>query len=201
MDHSLRRWYDIQTDNVPDEDDLESDQHEPSDEIKQTLTRNPSANVLFISDPQGGDRFEFGPIDRLQKLLQQANSQGLNADIRQAREFLGELDFNTYTNSPSINKPQTPSESRIRMRAPSLTALELMAVADRSLFEHHMSQIGLPVIGRRNNDPTEKEVQSESISSIASAITEDVNDSIQLNDYQKTAKKIAEDHGYIIKIS
>lgn len=80
----------------------------------------------------------------------------------------------------------------------SLTTLELMAASDRSLFEHHMSKIGLPVIGRRNNDPTDKHVQLESISALASCITEDVNDNVNLSDYQKTAKRIAEDYGYIV---
>ena len=87
-----------------------------------------------------------------------------------------------------------------RLNVPSLTALELMAVGDRILFEHHMKRIGLPIAGRRNVDPTKTDVQLESISAVASIITEDVNENIILDSYRLRAKKIAEDHGYIVTI-
>jgi len=86
------------------------------------------------------------------------------------------------------------------MTFPSLTAMELMAVGDRSLFEHHMKRIGLPIAGRRNLDPTETDVQLESISAVASIITEDVDENIGLDSYRARVKKIAEDHGYIVTI-
>lgn len=88
-----------------------------------------------------------------------------------------------------------------RSKAPSIAELELMAVSDDMLFEHCMKQIGLPVVGQLNDDPTEKAVQSESISSIASTITEDTNENIRLDPYRAQVKQMAERLGYIVTIS
>lgn len=78
-------------------------------------------------------------------------------------------------------------------------ALKLMAISDKKLFESNMRKIGLRVVGLRSTDPTDGEVQSESILSLASVITENVNDNVVLSDYQKMAKKLAEDCGYIVE--
>lgn len=88
-----------------------------------------------------------------------------------------------------------------KSQLPSINALELMAVSDQPLFEHYMGKIGLPVIGRRNADPTETDVQLESVSAIASAITEDANDNIKLSQYHKSVQKMAESYGYIMEVA
>jgi len=77
--------------------------------------------------------------------------------------------------------------------------LKILASSDMSLFEKHVKNAGLKIIGINNQD--KNNVQSESISSIASIITEDTDENITLNDYQKLIKRIAENHNYIIGIN
>ena len=88
-----------------------------------------------------------------------------------------------------------------KLSAPSLNTLELLAVSDNVLFEHHMKRIGLEVIGVRDENEIGSIVQSESITAIASIITEDSDTNVELDSYRQRAKKMAENCGYIITIN
>ena len=81
---------------------------------------------------------------------------------------------------------------------PSLEALEILAISDRPAFEDVMEQIGLHVVGLVDVDPLRSNVQSEQIVSIASALSEDVNDQIMVNPGIGAIKAMAEDYGYIV---
>lgn len=87
------------------------------------------------------------------------------------------------------------------MQLPSLEAMEIMAISDRPLFEHIMSQIGLPITGLMNTNPLEKDVQTESISAVASELTEDRHEFASLDPRRRLMKQMAEFHGYIVAIA
>lgn len=81
---------------------------------------------------------------------------------------------------------------------PSIEALEILAISDRPAFENVMEQIGLHVEGIVDVDPLRSNVQSEQIVSIASALSEDVNDQLTVDPGLRAAKAMAEDYGFII---
>lgn len=82
----------------------------------------------------------------------------------------------------------------------SLSTLRVLAAGDPHVFAEAIKRFGLKVVGYRNNDPLETRVQSESITSIASTLTEDVDGPVSLPRATIEAMRIAEDHGYIVKI-
>ena len=84
------------------------------------------------------------------------------------------------------------------MKTPSLKVLKLIGISDRSLFEYHIRNIGLKIVGIKSHESDG--VQSESVDSIASVIAEDRNDRVELNEYCKTAKLMAENLGYVVAV-
>lgn len=84
---------------------------------------------------------------------------------------------------------------------PTLRAMQIMAISDRPLFEHLMKQIGLDVVGMVNTDPLQKETQVESVEAIASVITENRHDFVELNPELAAIKKAAEKLGYIVAVN
>lgn len=86
----------------------------------------------------------------------------------------------------------------MRKKTPSMEALEILAVSDRNVFESTMQNIGLNIEGMQSNDPLLSQVQTESIASIASELTEDANTFANNNPRLKAIKTMAEDYGYIV---
>jgi hypothetical protein len=85
-------------------------------------------------------------------------------------------------------------------KIPSIESMEILAVSDRAVFESLMNHIGLRIEGRVNEDPLETRVQSESVVSIASEITEDANNFVRCNPRLQGFKQMAEDYGYVVSI-
>lgn len=83
-------------------------------------------------------------------------------------------------------------------KLPSLESMEILAVSDQPVFESLMAHIGLQVEGRVSEDPLETRVQTESIASIASEITEGVHDYVEVDPRLHTFKAMAEDYGYVV---
>jgi len=82
----------------------------------------------------------------------------------------------------------------------SLNVLNLLASQDPNVFAESIKAYGLEIVGRKETDPLKTIVQSESVASIASAITEDVNTNRDISDNTRRAKQIAERHGFIVKL-
>lgn len=86
------------------------------------------------------------------------------------------------------------------MTKPSVDVMRIAAV-DPALFEHLMARSGLRVV-RRNNDPLSTNVQTESVMAVASAITEDIHEPVQLSPHRKQLKDLAEKQlGYVVLIT
>ena len=75
--------------------------------------------------------------------------------------------------------------------------LELIADSDFELFESVLSKSGLKVIGKRDRDPLRTSVQSESVQSIASLISESKDHSPKVS----SMAKLADSLGYIVESS
>lgn len=84
---------------------------------------------------------------------------------------------------------------------PSFQALKLMASADSRLFEHHLNQAGLTIVGRKDNNPLRRSMQAESVLSIAASLTEDVDDTLVMTTYQRQLRNLAEQEGYFVGLS
>jgi hypothetical protein len=82
----------------------------------------------------------------------------------------------------------------------SLPSLRVLANSDPRVFAEAIKRFGLQVVGLRNNDPLETRVQNESVSAIASVLTEDADDQFDLPKSTVAAMRIAEEHGYIVKV-
>lgn len=78
--------------------------------------------------------------------------------------------------------------------------LHALARSDPRVFAETIRQYGLEIIGIKDTDPLRKQVQPESVSAVASAMAEAVNDSIEMTTDAIIAKRIAEEYGYIVKI-
>ncbi len=105
-----------------------------------------------------------------------------------------------YKHNKQTRNKQTRDKMENVMR-PTISTLELMIRSDISLFEHYIRQIGLKIVGLRSTDPIDITVQSESVTSIASVITDDINNNVDLSPYQTQIKRLAEDYGYIVAIN
>ena len=82
----------------------------------------------------------------------------------------------------------------------TLSALRVLANSDRRVFAEAIKSYGLKVIGLRNNDPLATKIQVESVSAIASTLSEDIDDPVGLSKKAEKAMQIAEEYGYIVKI-
>lgn len=81
---------------------------------------------------------------------------------------------------------------------PPLPVLKLIAASDPRLFEHHLRQAGLTIVGTKDRDPLRRGLQTESVLSIAAALTEDVDDTLEMTPYQRKLRDIAEQAGYLV---
>ena len=82
----------------------------------------------------------------------------------------------------------------------SFSTLRVLAISDKQVFAEAIKDFGLEVIGFKNNDPLNKKVQVESIVAMASAITEDADDNVDIPAEVIAAKRLAEDLGYIVRL-
>lgn len=81
---------------------------------------------------------------------------------------------------------------------PPMEVMEVLAISDQPAFESLMASMGLKVVGVDDFDPLRRQVQGESVVSIASELTEDVNTYIDVSPHILPYKKMAEDYGYIV---
>lgn len=81
---------------------------------------------------------------------------------------------------------------------PPFTVLKLIAASDPALFEHHLRQAGLTIVGTKDRDPLRRELQTESVLSIAACLTEDADDTLVLTPYQRKLRGLAEEAGYLV---
>ncbi len=79
---------------------------------------------------------------------------------------------------------------------PSLQILRMIANSDPNLFEHHLRQAGLTIVGRRDRDPLRNTFQAESVVAIASTIGEDIDETLVMTPYQLKLRNLAEQAGY-----
>ena len=70
--------------------------------IETILGDNPGLPVLFVSDPENGDLFEFGTLEELQNELEAHLSNGADAELTTSDDLLSRLDFETYETPPRI---------------------------------------------------------------------------------------------------
>lgn len=74
------------------------------------------------------------------------------------------------------------------MNKPSLEALQLIAITDKSLFESLITNLGFNIV----NDG--------SIDSISRTLAEEPLNFVELDDYTQAVKDLAEQQGYILSI-
>ena len=88
------------------------------------------------------------------------------------------------------------------MRPKQITAdaLKILARSDPRLFSEALKQFGLRIIGMQNTDPLNTRTRTEDIASIASEITEAVDDYHEISNRATLARQIAEQAGYIVAI-
>lgn len=84
--------------------------------------------------------------------------------------------------------------------APSLNVMGIVAISDPPLFEHMMAQEGLRIVGVQSDDPLEMSVQEEAVTAIASTLTEDIHEPIELTRRQHSLKRLAENVGYVVAL-
>ena len=82
----------------------------------------------------------------------------------------------------------------------TLESLEVLANSDPETFAEAVKKYGLQVIGSRESDPLQTQVQEELVAAMASAITEDINDNTELTDMQQAIYQLAEQYGYIVHV-
>lgn len=63
--------------------------------IEQILKNNPTVPVLFVSDPENGDRFEFGTLEELEG-EREAREAHQACEVATAGDLLARLDFGAY---------------------------------------------------------------------------------------------------------
>jgi hypothetical protein len=79
--------------------------------------------------------------------------------------------------------------------------MEILAASDQPVFESLMHHIGLPVVGRVEEDPLESRVTTESIAAMATEITEDVNTNTEMRPELFEYKQLAEDYGFVVAVA
>lgn len=75
-----------------------------------------------------------------------------------------------------------------------------VSASDYGLFKHLLKKEGISVLSRHKYDDLDRNVKLESILSISSIITEDVNTRIDITNRQKSIMKLARNLGYIVAI-
>lgn len=84
---------------------------------------------------------------------------------------------------------------------PSFRVLALIARSDPRLFEHHLKQAGLTIVGEKNYDPLRNEMQAEAVHSIASGMTEDADDQLVMTPHQRKLRNLADDCGFLVGLT
>lgn len=84
---------------------------------------------------------------------------------------------------------------------PSLPAMEILAISDQPVFESLMLHIGLPIVGRVEEDPLETKISEDTIAAVATEITEGVDDFVEVDRRLFEYKEVAEDYGYIVSFA
>lgn len=82
----------------------------------------------------------------------------------------------------------------------SLAAITIIAKSDQRLFNQILLDEGLTIIGTVNDQPLDKTIMAEEISSIASTITNDIDDQVEMTKRQAKLKDLAENFGYIVAV-
>jgi hypothetical protein len=82
-----------------------------------------------------------------------------------------------------------------------LRIARLFANSDQALFNHCLSEAGLAIVGKRGRDPLRKNVQPSTILAMASAMTEDIHDLVELTPHQRALRTIAEQAGYVVALA
>lgn len=80
-------------------------------------------------------------------------------------------------------------------------ALELLSKTEPAVFEGIIKSFGFKIEGRTKQDPLQTESRIESIKSIASILTENINTLKEISPTAAKIKKIAEKAGYILSIN
>ena len=80
----------------------------------------------------------------------------------------------------------------------NIESLRILAKSDKRVFAETISSFGMKVIGAKTSDPLDKQIQEESITAMASIITEDINDNADLTPAQVAIKKMAGEVGLIV---
>lgn len=85
-------------------------------------------------------------------------------------------------------------------RLPSLESMEILAVSDPEAFGSLMEHIGLPIVGIAEDDPLETRISESTVAAIATEITEDVNEYVDIDPRLFGYKEMAEDYGYVVSL-
>ena len=83
---------------------------------------------------------------------------------------------------------------------PSLAALEVLAKCDTPTFCNILESVGLRVLGTHEFDPLDVRVKEQTVTSLASNMTEAIDDDIDLDPELAAIKNLAESFGYIVEI-
>lgn len=83
----------------------------------------------------------------------------------------------------------------------SNNALLLIVKSDLRLFEHHLKQAGMRLIGRKTRDPLLNSLTAEDIAGIASQLNYDIDDPVDYTSYQRQLIAIAERAGFVVGLN
>lgn len=79
-------------------------------------------------------------------------------------------------------------------------SLRVLVKSDPAVFAESITRFGLRLIGKKDLNPLNTEIQVESVASIASTITEDAHTHRAMTSDMKRIKFLAEQHGYIVEL-
>jgi len=120
---------------------------------------------------------------------------GTATSMQEAIDKIEEMEDDDF-----LEKLETDEDFNFQESSMNIASLEVLAKSDPTLFAETIKQLGLLVIGTRESDPLQTQVQEELVSAMASAITEDINDNTELTAQQKAVYRLAEEYGYIIQV-
>ena len=82
----------------------------------------------------------------------------------------------------------------------TIESLEILAKSDPTLFAEAIKKYGFQMVGIRESDPLQTQVQEELVVAMASAITESIDENAELTVEQQTVYQLAEQYGYIVQV-
>jgi hypothetical protein len=83
---------------------------------------------------------------------------------------------------------------------PSLAVLEVLAKCDTHTFCNILESIGLRILGTHEFDPLDIRVEEQTVASLASNMTEAIDDDIDLDPELAAIKNLAESYGYVVEV-